>query len=70
VTQNLAQELLPAASGTLVGCSLGLIGGGRSVLGVPLMVYLVRVPNPMSRSARARSASRPMRRGAARRAAG
>jgi uncharacterized membrane protein YfcA len=46
VTPSLAQEFLAAASGTLVGCSLGLIGGGGSVLGVPLMVYLVRVPDP------------------------
>ena len=39
-------EFLSAAAGTLVGCSLGLIGGGGSVLGVPLMVYLVGVADP------------------------
>ncbi|WP_046904990.1 sulfite exporter TauE/SafE family protein [Croceibacterium atlanticum] len=30
----------------LVGFSLGLVGGGGSILAVPLMVYLVRVPEP------------------------
>ncbi|MCR6733378.1 MAG: sulfite exporter TauE/SafE family protein [Afipia sp.] len=43
---SLAQGLLGGASGTLVGFTLGLIGGGGSVLAVPLMVYLVAVPNP------------------------
>jgi uncharacterized protein len=33
------------ASGVLVGFSLGLIGGGGSILAVPLMVYLVGVPD-------------------------
>lgn len=46
MTPSLAQTLLSIASGTLVGCSLGLIGGGGSVLGVPLMVYLVGVGDP------------------------
>lgn len=40
------QYLLGAGSGVLVGFSLGLIGGGGSVLGVPLMVYLVGVKDP------------------------
>jgi uncharacterized membrane protein YfcA len=40
------QGVLAVASGTLVGFSLGLIGGGGSVLGVPLMVYVVGVPDP------------------------
>ena len=40
------QYLLGAASGTLVGFTLGLVGGGGSILAVPLMVYLVGVPNP------------------------
>src|SRR5258708_15743941 len=30
----------------LVGFSLGLVGGGGSVLAVPLMVYVVGVPEP------------------------
>jgi uncharacterized membrane protein YfcA len=36
---------LGLASGALVGFSLGLIGGGGSILAVPLMVYLVGVPD-------------------------
>jgi uncharacterized membrane protein YfcA len=40
------QYLLGAGSGVLVGFILGLIGGGGSVLAVPLMVYLVGVPSP------------------------
>src|ERR1700740_1971799 len=37
---------LGAASGAVVGFSLGLVGGGGSILAVPLMVYLVGVANP------------------------
>jgi uncharacterized membrane protein YfcA len=40
------QGVLGLASGTLVGFSLGLVGGGGSVLAVPLMVYVVGVPEP------------------------
>ena len=40
------QYLLGAGSGSLVGFTLGLVGGGGSVLAVPLMVYLVGVPAP------------------------
>ncbi|MDC9823687.1 sulfite exporter TauE/SafE family protein [Devosia sp. ZB163] len=40
------QYLLGAASGSLVGFTLGLFGGGGSILAVPLMVYLVGVPLP------------------------
>ena len=37
--------LLPGvASGAIVGFSLGLVGGGGSILAVPLMVYVVGVP--------------------------
>jgi hypothetical protein len=36
---------LALASGSLVGFSLGLIGGGGSILAVPLMFYLVGVPD-------------------------
>jgi uncharacterized membrane protein YfcA len=39
------QGLLALASGSLVGFSLGLIGGGGSILAVPLMVYVVGVPD-------------------------
>jgi uncharacterized membrane protein YfcA len=40
------QGVLGLASGALVGFSLGLVGGGGSVLAVPLMVYVVGVPEP------------------------
>lgn len=40
------QYLLGAGSGVLVGFILGLVGGGGSILAVPLMVYLVGVPSP------------------------
>lgn len=38
--------LLAAFSGVAVGFTLGLIGGGGSVLAVPLMVYVVGVKSP------------------------
>lgn len=40
------QYLLGIGSGALVGFVLGLVGGGGSILAVPLMVYLVGVPSP------------------------
>ena len=40
------QFVLGALSGSLVGFSLGLVGGGGSILAVPLMVYLVGVKDP------------------------
>ena len=40
------QYLLGGLSGALVGFVLGLVGGGGSILAVPLMVFLVRVPQP------------------------
>jgi uncharacterized protein len=40
------QGALGLASGALVGFSLGLVGGGGSILAVPLMVYVVGVPEP------------------------
>ena len=40
------QSLLALVSGALVGFSLGLVGGGGSILAVPLMVYVVGVPKP------------------------
>jgi uncharacterized membrane protein YfcA len=39
------QAVLGLASGALVGFSLGLVGGGGSILAVPLMVYVVGVPD-------------------------
>jgi len=41
-----AQALLAALSGLGVGFVLGLVGGGGSILAVPLMVYVVGVKNP------------------------
>lgn len=41
-----AQYGLTVASGGLVGFVLALVGGGGSVLAVPLLVYLVGVPIP------------------------
>jgi uncharacterized membrane protein YfcA len=43
---SMMQGVLGLASGALVGFSLGLVGGGGSILAVPLMVYVVGVPNP------------------------
>ncbi len=42
----MTSEFLTIASGSLVGFVLGLIGGGGSVLAVPLLVYVVGVPSP------------------------
>lgn len=46
MTLTLVQYLLGACAGSLVGFSLGLMGGGGSILAVPLMVYLVGVQSP------------------------
>jgi uncharacterized protein len=43
---SMIQGILGLFSGALVGFSLGLVGGGGSVLAVPLMVYVVGVPEP------------------------
>jgi len=40
------QSVLAVGSGSLVGFTLGLIGGGGSILAVPLLVYVVGVPSP------------------------
>lgn len=42
---ELAQYGLGALSGGLVGLTLGVFGGGGSILAVPLMVYVVGVPS-------------------------
>jgi uncharacterized membrane protein YfcA len=42
---DLTHYLLGALSGSLVGFTLGLFGGGGSILAVPLLVHLVGVPN-------------------------
>ena len=43
---EIAQYALGALSGALVGLTLGLFGGGGSILAVPLMVYVVGVSDP------------------------
>jgi uncharacterized membrane protein YfcA len=43
---TLAQEALSVASGAAVGFTLGLIGGGGSILAVPLLFYVVRIGSP------------------------
>lgn len=40
------QQLLSVISGALVGFSLGLIGGGGSILAVPLLLYFVGYHDP------------------------
>ncbi len=40
------QHVLAVISGIGVGFTLGLIGGGGSILAVPLLLYLVGYPNP------------------------
>jgi uncharacterized membrane protein YfcA len=46
VTLSTVQHVLAVLSGLAVGFTLGLIGGGGSVLAVPLLLYLVGYPNP------------------------
>src|SRR5689334_21530909 len=41
-----AADLLSLLSGLLVGTILGVIGGGGSILAVPLLVYVVGVQSP------------------------
>ena len=43
---TLTQHILSVISGAAVGFTLGLIGGGGSILAVPLLLYLVGYPNP------------------------
>ncbi len=40
------QQILCVVSGSIVGFSLGLIGGGGSILAVPLLIYVVGVHQP------------------------
>jgi uncharacterized membrane protein YfcA len=46
LTPALVELAAGVLSGVLVGFSLGLVGGGGSVLAVPLLVYFVGVPDP------------------------
>ena len=43
---SISQYALGMASGGLVGFSLALVGGGGSILAVPLLVYVVGLTNP------------------------
>ena len=43
---TILHALLAIASGSLVGFTLGLVGGGGSILAVPLLVYVVGVRSP------------------------
>ena len=43
---TMLEFLLGALAGSAVGFTLGLVGGGGSILAVPLMVYLVGVQDP------------------------
>src|SRR5689334_9831870 len=42
---QLMRDALGLFSGSIVGFSLGLVGGGGSILAVPLLLYLVGVPS-------------------------
>lgn len=43
---TLMQQMLCVLSGIVVGFSLGLIGGGGSILAVPLLIYVVGITQP------------------------
>lgn len=43
---TILHALLSIASGSLVGFTLGLVGGGGSIMAVPLLVYVVGVSSP------------------------
>jgi uncharacterized membrane protein YfcA len=43
MTMTATEILLALASGGLIGVVLGLVGGGGSILAVPLLVYVVGV---------------------------
>ena len=57
MSAQLIQDALGLLSGSLVGFSLGLVGGGGSILAVPLMIYLVDVPSAHVASVRVLSPS-------------
>src|ERR1700736_2877113 len=46
VMPDLVTSLLSIGSGGIVGLVLGLVGGGGSILAVPLLVYVVAVRSP------------------------
>jgi uncharacterized membrane protein YfcA len=46
VNGALQHVLFALGSGSLVGCTLGLIGGGGSILATPLLIYAVGMRDP------------------------
>jgi hypothetical protein len=46
MTASLVTAALGLGSGSLVGFLLGLVGGGGSILAVPLMIYLIGIADP------------------------
>jgi uncharacterized protein len=42
----MAHWLITLICGSLVGCTLGLIGGGGSILAVPLLLYVIGIEDP------------------------
>jgi len=44
ISIDVVQAVLALVCGSFVGFSLGLVGGGGSILAVPLMIYVVGVP--------------------------
>lgn len=40
------QTIAAVGSGVIVGFTLGLVGGGGSILAVPLLLYVVGIPDP------------------------
>ena len=46
MTTTAIQAALAIGSGGVIGLVLGLVGGGGSILAVPLLVYLVGIPSP------------------------
>lgn len=46
IALTLAQGIAGLASGSVVGFTLGLVGGGGSILAAPAMLYLVGVASP------------------------
>ena len=64
---TILHDLLGVASGSVVGFVLGLVGGGGSILAVPLLVYVVGVPVPPCRNRHQRISCCCQRRGQPRR---
>ena len=44
--ETIVQDILSVISGSLVGFVLGLVGGGGSIIAVPLLLYVVGIGSP------------------------